>query len=105
MPIHTNLTIMLMVSPNIVPIMMQRDRIELLKRVGNLTARRRQPRVQRHTLHPTRRQIEPLVLAQGGPVGVAIAQIDGVRLFDVAEVDGVDAAALVGDDGGFGVAE
>lgn len=81
----------------LIPIMMQRNTIELLKRIRNLTPRRRQATIQRHALHLARRDCETLVLA--------LSKIHTVALLHVSKVDCVNATALVGDDGRLGVAE
>jgi len=87
--------------PLLIPLMMQRNAIKLLKRIRQLPPRRRQPRIQRHALHLTRTDIEPLVHTPDS----ASAQIYAAALFDIAEVDRIDPAALVRDDGRFGMAE
>ena len=92
-------------TPLLIPLMMQRNRVKLLKRIRNLAPRRLQPRIQRHTLHLRRGNLPALILPHEKIAVVVVAQVDGLRFFHVAEVDGVDAAALVGDYGWFGVAE
>lgn len=80
---------MLMLIMRVLTIMMQRDAVKLLKRIRRLGARRREPAVQRHTLDP------PFCPGHGpGP-----ANVDALALLDVAEIDRVDAPALVRDDG------
>lgn len=86
--------------PVLIAIMMQRNAIELLKRIRDFPARRIKPTVERYALHLTRGYAPPFILARDRR-----AEIDGMRFLDVAEVDGVDAAALVGDDGRFLVTE
>ena len=92
-------------TPLLIPLMMQRNRVKLLKRIRNLAPRRLQPGIQRHTLHLRRGHLPALILPHEKIAVVVVAQVDGLRFFHVAEVDGVDAAALVGDYGWFGVPE
>lgn len=89
----------MVVMRRIVAIMMQRDAVELLERVRDLAAGRREPGVERDALHLAGAHAEALVGAAAG------AEVDALGLLDVAEVEGVNAAALIGDDGGFGVAQ
>lgn len=113
---------MLLLIPSIL-LMMQRNTIKLLERIRELAARRSQTTIKRHALHLVTRQLPALILrlpvfatdltlaprAAGVTLalicGRGAAEIDRVRFLDVAEVHRVDAAALVGHDGGFGVAE
>ena len=82
----------------IVSIVMQRHRIEFLEWVGNLATGRRQPAVKGYTFDFASRHLPALVLIVHRVSG-AVAEIDRVRLFDVSEVDGIDATALIGDNG------
>lgn len=86
--------------PMLIAIMMQCNAIELLKRICNFPARRVESTVERYTLHFARGYTPPFVLARHRR-----AEIDGMGFLNVAEVDGVDAATLVGNDGWFLVTE
>jgi hypothetical protein len=88
----------------LIAVMMQRHTVKLLKRIRNLPAWRLQARIKRHTLHLGRRNLPSLILARRHRA-VRVAQVYGLGFLDVAEVDRVDATALVGDDGGLGVPE
>lgn len=81
----------------LVALMMQRDAVELLEGIRDLAAGGREAGVERHALHLAGAHAEALVRAA--------AEVDALRFLDVAEVQSVDAAALVGDDGRFGVAQ
>lgn len=65
----------------IISIMMQRDTVELLERINDFPTRRCQATIQRYALH-----------------GPGVANVHALALLHVAEVDGINAAALVGDD-------
>ena len=80
----------------LIPIMMQRDRVKVLKGISNLPSWRRKTRVKRYALHLTCADCETFVRRT--------AHVDAVALSYVSKVDGVDAAALIGDDGWFAVA-
>jgi hypothetical protein len=86
----------------LIALMMQRNRIELLKRIRNLTPRRIQARIQGHALHLRRRHLPALILAHNN---IPVAEVDGLRFLDIPEINRVDAAALVGNYGRFGVPE
>jgi hypothetical protein len=79
----------LMLVMRFVTVVMQSHAVELLERIRDLVARRGEAGIQRYTLQLAR----------------AVADIDTVRLLDVAEVQSVDTAALVGDDWRLRVAE
>lgn len=84
----------------LVSIMMQRHTVELFERIGDLSARCGESRVQRHTFHLARAHAEAFVCA-----GAVAANVETVRLFDVAEVESIDAAALIGNNRRLGVAK
>jgi hypothetical protein len=89
-------------KPTIIAIMMQRNRIKLLKRIHNrLIPGRPQPAIQRHSTSAAAASC--LRLAGGG---LLRGNVDAVALLNVAEVHRVDAcASLVWEDGRFGVPE
>lgn len=90
-----------------IALMMQRHTVELLKWIRNFTTRSRQATIQWHTLHLARRHLPAFVLAIRQPrrSRTRVTEVYGLRLLDVAEINRVDATALVGDDGRFAVAE
>lgn len=77
----------------VLPVVMQRDTVELLKRIRNFRPRSGQATVERHALD----------VAHGTPAAAVpvrrsgTANVDARALFDVAEVDRVRGAALVRD--------
>jgi hypothetical protein len=86
----------------ILAIMQQRYAVEFQKRICDLPTRGRQSRIQAHALQLRHwsLQAQPTELIRHHPVAIAIS-----AFFDVSEVDRVDCSALVGDHGGFHVAE
>lgn len=97
---HVTVSMLLLVMSmvmRLVALMMQRDTVELLEGIRDFATGSRKAGVQRDALHLAGAHAEALVRAA--------AEIDALRFLDVAEVQSVDAAALVGDDGRFGVAE
>ena len=89
---------------------MQRHTIELLKRIRQLPARRRQPRIQGHPPQlPVQRPLarpDPERARRARPSSSPFAvPVDTAALLDVAEIDRVDGAALVGHHGRFHVAQ
>lgn len=81
----------------LIPLVKKRNTIKLLKRIRNLAPRRRQSRVQRHTLHLPAVQAKTLI----NPTCARTSQVYAPALFDVAEIYRVNPATLVGDDGRF----
>lgn len=74
-----------------VSVMVQSHAVELFEWICNLSTRRGESRIQWHALHLARAHAETLVRA-------IAANIDTVRFFDVAEIESVNAATLVGND-------
>lgn len=71
----------------VVSVMVERDAVELLKRIDEFVARRCEPRVERHALDPRR------------------ADVDALALLDVSEVRRLEPASLVRDDRGLHVSQ
>jgi len=72
-----------------VAVVMQGHAVEFFEWICDLIARSGEAGVQRYALHLAR----------------TVANVDTVRLLDVAEVEGINTAALVGDYRRFGMAE
>lgn len=89
--------------------MMQRHTIELLKRIRQLPSRRRQARIQGHPPQlPVQRPLARPDLERARrarPSSSFAVPVDTAALLDVAEIDRVDGAPLVGDHGRFHVAQ
>lgn len=89
--------------------MMQRHTVELLKRIRQLPSRRRQSRIQRHPPQlPVQRPFarpDPERARRARPPSSFAVPVDTAALLDVAEIDRVDGAPLVGDHGRFHVAQ
>lgn len=81
----------------VIPIMMQRNRIKLLKGIRELTSRRRKPRIKRYPLHLARTDSETFIDAR--PSGTTTTEVNAMAFLDVAEIDSIDSTPLVRDDG------
>jgi hypothetical protein len=102
------LVLLLLMMLLLFPIMMQRNTIKLLKRIRNFAPGSLQIRVERNTLHIARGHTQPFIHEDRSFAMSAGTEIHGglvFAFFDVAEVYRVDAAAGVGDDRGFHVAQ
>lgn len=93
--IPINILLMVMITLMIIPVMMQRNAVKLLKGIHNLPTRRIQSGIKRYTLH----------LAGGNTETFIGSQVHAVTFLDISKVDGIDAAARVRDDGRLRVAE
>jgi len=83
--------VVLVVLMLVVSIVMQRNRVELLEWICDLTTRRGQVAVQRNTLHLACVHTKALVY-------LGTTKIDTVTFPDISEIHSVDTAALVGYD-------
>lgn len=80
-----------MLMVRLVSFVVQCHAVELLEGICNFAAGSGKARVKRNTLHLAGAHAEAFV-------GATVADVDTMRLFDVAEVESVDATALIGDD-------
>lgn len=85
----------------VIAFVMQRNTVELLERIRNLASRSLQSRIQRNAFHLACNNPKPLVRSPG----MVSTHIDTVAFFHIAEVDSIDASALIRNDWWFRVSE